>query len=139
MSLILPAIDQPLEYKISSASTHSHSSHPYQPKIGHRDFVSISPGDSFSLPVIAGSGCLTTIWMTLIPGASSLIRFNKMWTLEKARIKIYTDKRKNPDVNSPIGDFFGSGAGYYVNLSSTPVGMAGGGFYSYFPMPFENL
>jgi len=54
----------------------------------------------------------------------------------KAILRIYWDGEKSPSVESPLGDFFGSGFGP-VYLYSRFVGFTDEGVgYCYFPMPF---
>lgn len=59
--------------------------------------------------------------------------------LNNAWIEIYwdgKDERTEPDINAPLGMFFGSGYGE-MNYSNLMYGMAtDGNYYSYWPMPY---
>ena len=72
-------------------------------------FVVIEPGQTFTVAEISGSGAIQHIWMT--PTGNwrfSILRF-------------YWDDEKEPSVEVPVGDFFGSGWGGYAHLNSLPV------------------
>ena len=52
-------------------------------------------------------------------------------------LRMYWDDAKEPAVEAPIGDFFGSGFGLRKELKSVPVQVEGGdGYNCYWPMPF---
>lgn len=57
--------------------------------------------------------------------------------LRSVILRIYFDGNAFPSVEAPIGDFFGVGHCEYRPYLSKFLGMSSGGFYSYFPMPFE--
>ncbi len=85
------------------------------------------PGDTvFTLAEINGSGAIQHIWMT--PTGHwrySILRF-------------YWDGEKEPSVEVPVGDFFGSGWGKYAQLTSLAVCVnPGSAFNCYWEMPFR--
>ena len=89
-------------------------------------FVVIEPGQTFTVAEISGSGAIQHIWMT--PTGNwrfSILRF-------------YWDDEKEPSVEVPVGDFFGSGWGGYAHLNSLPVTVnPGSAFNCYWVMPFR--
>ena len=130
------------EVKTFQLSTHSHRPMPslagYErfKNIGHRDFVSIKPGGSFSFPQIEGPGIITALWLTFVGRYGEIFFRRKVPAQKKLWLKIYFDQMKEPAVNSPLADFFGQGTERYVHFTSLLVGMSSGGYYAYFPMPF---
>jgi len=126
--------------KCEQVSTHAHIG----PK-NHQDWVEIPKGESYTFPEIKGPGVITCIWITMAPykvGASFnwyLRASAKLPMLRKMKIKIFFDDEEEPRVDSPVGDFFGSGFSEYKKWQcrSAYVGMTSGGFYCYFPMPFK--
>ena len=62
-------------------------------------------------------------------------------TLNKIWLQIYWDDESTPSVNTPIGEFFGSGLGE-ADVRALPVGMTtsdDGFYYCYFPMPYNEV
>jgi len=59
--------------------------------------------------------------------------------LKKLILRIYWDGNDFPSVEVPMGDFFGIGLCEYKPYLSKYLGMSSGGFYAYFPMPFEKI
>jgi hypothetical protein len=56
--------------------------------------------------------------------------------LRRIVLRMYWDGEQTPSVEVPIGDFFGTGFQYKQYV--TPyLGMSSGGYYTYFPMPFN--
>lgn len=51
-------------------------------------------------------------------------------------LRFYWDGEENPSVESPVGDFFGTGF-QYKPYSAEYLGMTSGGYYCFFPMPFQ--
>lgn len=95
---------------------------------GNNDFVSIAPGATQTLAQIDGPGVIVQFWVTIFS--------NDKYFLRRLVLRMYWDGEEHPSVEVPIGDFFGTGFEYrhYV----TPyLGMSSGGYYSYFPMPFN--
>ncbi|HEY9167113.1 MAG TPA: glycoside hydrolase family 172 protein [Candidatus Kryptonia bacterium] len=92
------------------------------------DFISIPAGKSVSIMDVQGPGAVARIWMTV--GSSD------PYYLRRILMRMYWDGEQDPSVEVPLGDFFGTGFGYKQYISRF-VGMTSGGFYSYFPMPFN--
>lgn len=95
---------------------------------GNNDFVAIPAGRTAMLADIHGPGVIVNFWVT--------ISSPDKYFLRRILLRMYWDGEKDASVEVPIGDFFGTGFQYkhYV----TPfLGMSSGGYYSYFPMPFN--
>lgn len=95
---------------------------------GNSDFFSIKKGKSTVIADVKGPGVITQIWFTISSGDTYFLR--------RILVRMYWDGEKNPSVEVPVGDFFGTGFQYKQYLSQL-VGMSSGGYYSYFPMPFN--
>lgn len=88
--------------------------------------VKIMPGQTFTVADITGPGAIQHIWMTPTGNwRNSILRF-------------YWDNESTPSIESPVGDFFGSGWGTYAQLSSLAVCVnPGSAFNCYWTMPFR--
>lgn len=95
---------------------------------GNADFVPIPAGGSARLADIEGPGVIVQFWVTI--GARD------PWFLRRILLRMYWDGEENPSVETPIGDFFGTGF-QYKHFVTPFIGMSSGGYYSYFPMPFR--
>lgn len=95
---------------------------------GNNDRISIKDGKSATIADINGPGVITRIWVT--------IDSRDPYFLRRILIRMYWDGEKNPSVEAPIGDFFGTGFKYQQYISKF-TGMTSGGYYCYFPMPFQ--
>lgn len=100
------------------------------------DWVTIAPGETKLLADISGAGVIRRFYMA--PFAFDRMRYRKLI------LRIYWDGRKEPCVEVPIGDFFGSGLGTLRYFHSAVIDVNYGfrewdfdGMVSYFPMPFE--
>lgn len=100
----------------------------------------IQPGEKKTLVSYEGAGIITRLWMTFSGW------FWMYWEphtyidqtiLKKLIFRIYWDGQPYPSVEAPIGDFFGIGLCEYKPYLSQFIGLSSGGFYNYFPMPFE--
>ena len=90
--------------------------------------ISIPPGSSRILAESPGPGRITSIGIDPEPHDQA--------TLRATRLLATWDHHPAPDIDCPLGDFFGSGFGE-TNVASLMVGMRTNGFYyCYFPMPF---
>lgn len=107
-----------------------------------RKVITVSPGETCTLAESDQTGIITRIWMTFSGW------FWKHWEpkdivdpaiLKKLIIRIYWDGQTEPSVETPIGDFFGIGNCEYRHFMSKYIGMSSGGFYCYFPMPYEKV
>jgi hypothetical protein len=95
---------------------------------GNDDFITIPAGAAAQLAYIKGPGMITMFWTT--------ISSSDKYFLRHIVLRMYWDGEKDPSVEVPIGDFFGTGFQYKQYI--TPfVGMSSGGYYCYFPMPFN--
>lgn len=104
----------------------------------------IQPGEKKILAQHDSPGIITRIWMTTSGWfwENWDVREEK-WPdttiLKKLILRIYWDDNKFPSVEAPIGDFFGVGHCEYKHFVSKYLGMSSGGFYCYFPMPFNKV
>ena len=102
---------------------------------GNFDFLVIAPGETKTLADIQGTGVIRRLY--LAPFALDRMRYRKLM------LRMYWDGQKDPCVEVPIGDFFGSGLGtlryfHSVAMDVNP-GFRGWDFdamVSYLPMPF---
>lgn len=89
-------------------------------------FVTIEPGETFTMAEIDGPGAIQHIWMT----PTGNWRFSI--------IRIYWDDETEPSVEAPVGHFFGMGWNEYSPINSLPVTVnPGSAFNSYWVMPFR--
>ena len=95
---------------------------------GNNDRIAIKDGKTATIADIKGPGVITRIWVT--------IDSRDPYFLRRILIKMYWDDEKNPSVEVPIGDFFGTGLKYQQYISKF-TGMTSGGYYCYFAMPFQ--
>lgn len=112
----------PVEYqgRVSSAD----------PTGANADYVQIAPGDVWRLPVIEGPGEITRLWLTCA-GEPYRDKF--------AVVRAYWDGAAVPAVEVPLGDFFLMGDGQTWRVDALPIQVTrpGGGYTSYFVMPFK--
>lgn len=95
---------------------------------GNNDFIAIPAGQSRTIASIDGPGAIVSIWVTIASKDPHVLR--------SLLLRMYWDDEKSPSVEAPIGDFFGTGFGYRQYV--TPwLGMSSGGYFCYFPMPFN--
>jgi hypothetical protein len=88
--------------------------------------VDIQAGELYEVANIQGPGLIQQIWMT--PNGVQ----------RHAILRIYWDNSEFPSVESPIGDFFGNGWGYFSPIASLAVcANPKNGYNSYWPMPFR--
>jgi len=103
---------------------------------GNHDWVDIAPGETKVLAEISGAGVIRRFYMA--PFAADRMRYRK------TVLRIYWDGEKDPSVEVPLGDFFGSGLGtlrYFkslvVNVNPGYRGWDFDAMVNYFPMPFR--
>jgi len=103
------------------------------PTSGNADARSIPPGQTLTLADIQGAGQVTHFWCTI---AAEKMKHFPRWLV----LRMYWDGSLTPCVETPIGDFFGSGHGRQDDILSGPLQCfhGGTGRNCYFPMPFEN-
>jgi hypothetical protein len=92
------------------------------------DRLVLSEGQTATIADMEGPGVITRIWIT--------IASRDPYFLRRIVLRIYWDGEENPSVEVPVGDFFGTGFEYRQYLSHF-VGMSSGGYFCYFPMPFQ--
>lgn len=95
----------------------------------NKDFVQISPRGKANIMDIKGAGSISRIWLTIATPDPYYMR--------TVVIRMFWDGEESPSVEAPVGDFFGVGFAKYLHYNSLYLGMTSGGFYTYFPMPFE--
>lgn len=105
--------------------------------------VRVPPGETVTLLQGQGPGVIGRIWFTFNGW------FYEHWNprqhtvdpkiLKALILRIYWDGAPFPAVEAPLGDFFGIGHGEYRHYLSRYLGMSSGGFYCYFPMPFQSV
>ncbi|MEN6384874.1 MAG: glycoside hydrolase family 172 protein, partial [Phycisphaerales bacterium] len=89
-------------------------------------YVRINPNDTFVMAEIKGPGAIQHIWMT--PTKNNKLNI----------IRVYWDDEKTPSIECPVGDFFATGLGEYMNFSSLAICVnPGSGFNCYWQMPFR--
>ena len=103
---------------------------------GNHDWIEIAPGETAVLAEIFGAGVIRRFYMA--PLAADRMRYRKLV------LRMYWDGEKDPSVEVPLGDFFGSGLGtlrYFkslvVNVNPGYQGWDFDGMVNYLPMPFE--
>ena len=97
----------------------------------------IEAGQTHVLADLKGPGVITHIWMTFLHEPH-------FWVTDGAAnhqemlLRIYWDGREKPDVEAPVGDFFGCCFGKRMELISYPVVVEDGDSYNCFwHMPFR--
>jgi len=115
--------------KTSRISSYDHTG-------GNHDWTDIAPGETATLAEIPGAGVIRRFYIA--PYAPDRMRYRKLI------LRMYWDGQRDPCVEVPIGDFFGSGLGtlrYFrslvVNINPGLRGADFDGLVNYFPMPFE--
>jgi hypothetical protein len=100
---------------------------------GNDDRFHIQPGETVSIAEIGGAGIVTHIWCTVACDSDHALR--------KIVLRAFWDGEENPSVQSPLGDFFGTGHTQPSNFVSLPLQMSpedGRAFNCFFPMPFAD-
>ena len=102
---------------------------------GNFDWVQIAPGETKTLAEIPGAGVIRRFYVA--PLSSDRMRYRKMV------VRMYWDGHKEPCVEVPLGDFFGSGLGTLRYFHSIAMDVNPGfrswdfdAMVSYLPMPF---
>jgi hypothetical protein len=104
---------------------------------GNEDYITVHPGETISLAEIAGAGIIHRFYVAT--AGADRMRFRK------SVLRMYWDGAAQPDVETPLGDFFGCGMGtlrtfqsLVVNVNPSDAGWDCGGMSSYFAMPFAS-
>ena len=95
---------------------------------GNADYVTIGNGATATLAEIEGPGVIVHMWVT--------ISSPDPYFLRRLLLRITWDGEATPSVEVPIGDFFGTGF-LYRQFVTPYIGMSSGGYYAYWPMPFN--
>lgn len=95
---------------------------------GNNDFIAIAPGAKRTIASLQGPGVIVNIWLT--------IATQEKYFLRSIVLRMYWDDEQTPSVEVPVGDFFGTGF-QYKHYTTPFLGMSSGGYYCYFPMPFN--
>lgn len=94
------------------------------------DFRTVNPGETVTILDADGPGAISHIWFTL--GGS------EPYLLKRVVLRMYWDGEENPSVVTPIGDFFGLGAGLYYTWQSEMLSVGNTrALNCFFPMPFR--
>jgi Protein of unknown function (DUF2961) len=90
------------------------------------DWAYIPARTETKIAEIEGPGVISHIWIPFAPDP-----------FKRTVIRMYWDGERDPSVEAPLSDFFGSSLGELMNYSSAMTSCAPvGGFNCYFPMPF---
>lgn len=114
----VPYLKQGKQFQVSSHDTTG----------GNNDRINIHAGEAATIFDREGPGIITRIWFTIDSPDPDFLR--------QIVLRMYWDNEETPSVEVPIGDFFGCGY-EYRHYTSHFLGMSGGGYYCYFPMPFN--
>jgi len=95
---------------------------------GNNDRINIHKGKTATIFDQRGPGVITRIWIT--------IDSRDPYFLRRILLRMYWDDEETPSVEVPVGDFFGNGF-QYTHFTAQYIGMSSGGYYCYFPMPFN--
>jgi len=95
---------------------------------GNNDRINIHTGEKAEIFNVEGPGMISRIWITIDSRDPDYLR--------RITLRMYWDDETEPSVEVPVGDFFGN-AFEYKHFTSRNLGMSSGGYYCYFPMPFQ--
>ena len=95
---------------------------------GNNDRINIPAGQTAVIFDQQGPGVIARIWIT--------IDSRDRYFLRRMLLRFYWDEETEPSAEVPVGDFFGCGFEYRQHASALS-GMTSGGYYCYFPMPFD--
>ena len=95
---------------------------------GNNDRINIHEGKTATIFNVDGPGLITRIWVTIDSRDPHFLR--------RIVLRMFWDDEEYPSVEVPIGDFFGCGY-TYKHYTAQYLGMSSGGYYCYFPMPFN--
>lgn len=98
-------------------------------KGGWADWYPLPPKKTLELVKVNKQGIITSMWLTFP------IREGEM--LRNVRLRVYWDGERNPSIDAPLCDFFGSGLALTKDHPAFPLGITSGGYYCFFQMPFK--
>jgi Protein of unknown function (DUF2961) len=100
------------------------------PTGANADSRKVEPGVALTVLDADGPGLISHLWFTI---ASA-----EVYHLKKIVLRIYWDGEETPSVETPIGDFFGLGLGYYNSWESEMLSVGSvKDLNCFFPMPFQ--
>ncbi len=129
-------------YAMREGSSHQFTT--FDDKTKQKEY-NLKPGETKILVDHQMPGIITRMWFTLSGwfwenwDGGDETRWPDPTILKKVILRIYWDGNEFPSVEAPIGDFFGMGQCEYRPYLSQYIGMSSGGFYCYFPMPFQKV
>ena len=129
-------------YAMREGSSHQFTT--FDDKTKQKEY-NLKPGETKILVDHQMTGIITRMWFTLSGwfwenwDGGDETRWPDPTILKKVILRIYWDGNEFPSVEAPIGDFFGMGQCEYRPYLSQYIGMSSGGFYCYFPMPFQKV
>lgn len=101
------------------------------PAGANADFRVVAPGATLTVLDVNGPGTISHIWFTINDG--------EPYNLKRIVLRMYWDGEDSPSVETPIGDFFGLGLGYYYNWHSEMLSVGSvRALNCFFPMPFRH-
>jgi len=102
------------------------------------DNSNVKPGDTKTLLDVKGPGEITHIWMTFLGPEPHPWAKDGAANHQEILLRMYWDKRPEPDVEAPVGEFFTCGFGTRMEVLSLPVIVDDGDAYNCFwRMPFR--
>ena len=100
------------------------------PEGANADRRRVAPGATLTVLNTGGPGAISHIWFTIADGEA--------YSLKRIVLRIYWDGEQTPSVETPIGDFFGLGLGYYYRWQSEMLSVGSDkSLNCFFPMPFQ--
>jgi hypothetical protein len=98
----------------------------------------VAPGETKVLADLQGPGVIRHIWLTFNEARPNWLEATGSARPDEIVLRMYWDDAGEPDVEAPIGDFFGAGFGLRRELKSIPVQVeSGDGYNCYWSMPFH--
>lgn len=112
------------------------SSHPdFNSNLDRRTYI--QPGETLVMAEIEGPGIINHIWLTFNEARPNWLEKEGSASPADIVLRMYWDEVEQPDVESPLGDFFAAGFGLRREIRSIPVSVEGGdGYNCYWQMPF---
>jgi hypothetical protein len=105
---------------------------------GNGDNLRVLPGQKHVLADLKGPGIITHIWMTFLGPEPHPWAPNGAANHKQMLLRAHWDGNDQPDIDTPVGDFFACGFGMRMPVNSLPVQVENGAAYNCFwPMPFR--
>ncbi len=130
-----PLWQHPLRALFTSTGARSRRASSWDRRGGNWDFLLVGPGETATLLMQDGPGCITHVYCALA--------FPEVTDYRDAILRCYWDGETTPSVEVPLGDFFGLAHARVRLLRSALVAVNPGfgsshGMHSYFPMPYSS-